>query len=177
MELLESQKSSFSHFPRLKVLKSKKFKNHSKPPKLVRQSLFKQFQQKPNIFLVFHWKYYFFASYNLVYDLHLSSNISEMVRVNIAFTRKFFKEYLISFLMIFRLIYFALVMFKVCGITGISKIEFFSFSDEKLYTFFKISWIGTLVSSIGNKIYNNQGLTHNELIAVKLQSVVEVQII
>ena len=34
--------------------KIKKIKNHSKPSKLVSQSLFKQFQQNPNIFLVFH---------------------------------------------------------------------------------------------------------------------------
>ena len=43
--------------------------------------------------------------------------------------KRFFKEYLISFLIILRLIDFAtvilqLLMFKVCGITGISKIEF-----------------------------------------------------
>ena len=44
----------------------------------------------------------------------------------------FLKEYSISFLVVFRLIGFGLVvlklrMFKVCGITGISKIEFFNF--------------------------------------------------
>ena len=33
--------------------KIKKIKNHSKPLKLERQSLFKQFQQKPKIFLIF----------------------------------------------------------------------------------------------------------------------------
>ena len=32
----------------------KKTKNQLKPPKLVSQSLFKQFQQIPNVFLVFH---------------------------------------------------------------------------------------------------------------------------
>ena len=63
-----------------------------------------------------------------------------MVRVNIALTQKFFKEYLIRFLMIFRLIDFALVIFKVCEIIGISKIEFFSFSDEELNTFSKFLW-------------------------------------
>ena len=41
--------------------------------------------------------------------------------------------------------------------------------------FFKISLNGTLVSFIGNKIYNNQGLTNIELIARKLQSAAEVQ--
>ena len=56
------------------------------------------------------------------------------------------------------------------------KIEFFSFSDEELNTFFKISLNGTLVSVIGNKIYNNQGLRLNELIAIKLQSAAEGQI-
>ena len=68
-------------------------------------------------------------------------------------------------------------MFKVCGIIGISKIEFFSFSDEELNTFFKISLNGTLISFIGNKICNNQGLMHNELIAVKPQSAAEAQMI
>ena len=61
------------------------------------------------------------------------SGISRAVRVNIAFTRTFFKEYSISFLMVCRLTDFVLVvlkllMFKVCGIIDISKIEFFSFS-------------------------------------------------
>ena len=80
--------------------------------------------------------------------------------------------------MIFRLTDFALVMFKICRIIGISKIELFSFSDEELNTFFKISLNGTLASFIGNKIYNNQGLaTHSELIAVKLQLAAEAQMI
>ena len=70
-----------------------------------------------------------------------------------------------------------LVMFKVCGIIGISKIEFFSFSDEELNTFFKISLNGTLISFIGNKICNNQGLIHNKLIVVKPQSAAEAQMI
>ena len=54
-------------------------------------------------------------------------DISKTVRVNIAFTREFFKEYSISFLMISRLIDFELLMFKVGGIIGISKIKFFDF--------------------------------------------------
>ena len=49
--------------------------------------------------------------------------------------RTFFKEYLIRFLMISRLIGFALAflqlfMFKVRGVIGISKIDFFSFSER-----------------------------------------------
>ena len=55
--------------------------------------------------------------------------------------RTFLKEHSISFLMVCRLIDFALVvlqllMFKVCGIIGISKIQFFNFSGNervKLY--------------------------------------------
>ena len=48
-------KIEFHIFPVLKGLnKTKKIKNHSKPPRLVSQSLFKQFQQISNIFLVFH---------------------------------------------------------------------------------------------------------------------------
>ena len=38
------------------------------------------------------------------------SNISKAVRVNIAFTQTFFKKYSISFLMVCRLIDFALVV-------------------------------------------------------------------
>ena len=72
-------------------------------------------------------------------DLHSNSNISKTSRVNIDFKKKqqrFLKEYLISFLMIFSLIDFALVilellMFKNCGIIGISKIEFFSYSGTE----------------------------------------------
>ena len=80
--------------------------------------------------------------------------------------------------MIFRLIDFALKMLKVCGIIGISKIEFLRFSDEDLNRFFEISLNGILVSFIENKIYNNQGLTNNEqLIAVKVQSATEAQMI
>ena len=44
---------NFSGTERVKQ-NQKNFKNHSEPPKLVRQSLFKQFKQIPNIFLVFH---------------------------------------------------------------------------------------------------------------------------
>ena len=55
--------------------------------------------------------------------------MSKTVGVNIAFIGTFFKEYSISFLMVCRLIDFAfvileLLMFKVCGIIGISKINF-----------------------------------------------------
>ena len=72
-------------------------------------------------------------------DLHSNSNISKTIRVNIDFKKKkttFFKEYLISILIIFSLIDFALVilellMFKNCGIIGISKIEFFSYSGTE----------------------------------------------
>ena len=65
-------------------------------------------------------------------DLHPNSNISKTVRVNVACTRTFFKRYVISFLIVCRLIDFAfvvlkLLMFKFCGITGNSKIEFFQF--------------------------------------------------
>ena len=40
---------NFSGTERAKQNQKKKIKNHSKPPKLVRQSLFKQFQQIPEI--------------------------------------------------------------------------------------------------------------------------------
>ena len=57
VELVESQKSSISIFAGLKGLnKIQKNKKNSKPPKLVRQSLSKQFRQKPNILFVFSLK-------------------------------------------------------------------------------------------------------------------------
>ena len=63
-------------------------------------------------------------------DLPSDNNISKTVRVNIALTKDVFKEYSTSFLMVYRLIDFALVvlkllMFKVCVIIYISKIEIF----------------------------------------------------
>ena len=69
-------------------------------------------------------------------DLPLNSNISRTKGVNITFTRTFLKEYSISFLMIFRLdfehVVPKLLMFKVCGIIEISKIEFLNlFSTER----------------------------------------------
>ena len=74
------------------------------------------------------------AGYNT--DLASNSNISKTVKMNIAFKKVFFKEYSISFLIKFRLIDFGLVllqllMFKVCGITGISKIVFCNFSGTE----------------------------------------------
>ena len=56
-------------------------------------------------------------------DLRLNSNISKTIRVKITF----FKECLMRFIMISRLIDFALVvlqllMFTICGISGNSKI-------------------------------------------------------
>ena len=69
-------------------------------------------------------------------DLTSDSNIPKAVRVNIAFAATLFKEYSTSFLMVCRLIDFALVvlkllMFKVCVIIGISKIEIFNFSGTE----------------------------------------------
>ena len=69
-------------------------------------------------------------------DLPLNSNISKTVKVNIALSGTSIKEYLVSFLMISRLTSFALVflwllMINVCGIIGISKIEFFNFSGTE----------------------------------------------
>ena len=74
-------------------------------------------------------------------DLPSDSNISKTVRVNIAFAATFFKEYSTSFLMVCRLIDFALVvlkllMFKVCVIIGISKIKFFNFFGTERVKYF-----------------------------------------
>ena len=59
-----------------------------------------------------------------------------MVRVNNGLKERFFEEYSIKFPMVCRLIDFTLVVFKlhifkVCGIIGISKIEFFNLSGTK----------------------------------------------
>ena len=109
---LLSQKLRFSIFP---VLKGLNKINHSKPPKLVRQLLFKQCQQKPHIFFWLFTENLTIllpvtrcAGHNT--DLPANNNISNKVRENIALTRAFFKEYSIIFLMISRLIDFALVV-------------------------------------------------------------------
>ena len=71
-------------------------------------------------------------------DLPSDSNISKTVRVNIAFAATFFREYSTSFVMVRKLIDFALVvlkllMFKVCVIIGISKIGIFNFSGTERF--------------------------------------------
>ena len=134
----ESEFFNFSSTERVKQNnEKKKIQNDLKSPKLVKQSFFKQFQQNPNIFFLFFTE-------NLTLYLPVSrptgpntelpskSNISKTVRVNIVVTATFFKGYSISFQMICRLRDFArvvlyLLMFKVCGITGISRNAFFKF--------------------------------------------------
>ena len=76
-------------------------------------------------------------------NLRSNNNISKRIRVNIAITRAFFKEYLISFLIVCKLIDLALVVFrllifKVCGIIVISKIEFFNFSGNEKVNYLKV---------------------------------------
>ena len=77
-------------------------------------------------------------------DLPSDINISKTVRVNIAFARTFFKENSRSFLIVCKSIDFAfvvlkLLMFQVCVIIGISKIEFFNFSDTDRVNFEQVS--------------------------------------
>ena len=92
VELLESQKPSFSIFLVLKGLnKRKEIKNYSKPPKLLSQSLFKQFKIED---LTLSLPATRCAGHNT--DLPSNCNISKTVWITIAFTRKFFKEYCIS---------------------------------------------------------------------------------
>ena len=72
-------------------------------------------------------------------DLPSNSNISKSVRANTVFIQRFLNGYLISFLLIPRLIGFSLIilklsMFKVYGIIRISKIEFFIFSRTERVT-------------------------------------------
>ena len=54
-------------------------------------------------------------------DLPLNSNISKMVRVNITFTRTFCEEYSVSFLMISKLMDFALAVFIFSGTESVSR--------------------------------------------------------
>ena len=69
-------------------------------------------------------------------DLPFDCNISKMVRINIAIASTFFKEYSTRFLVVCRLIDFALVVltfliFKICVIIDISKTKFFRFSSTQ----------------------------------------------
>ena len=85
-------------------------------------------------------------------DLPLDSNISKTVTVNITCTRTFFKEYSLSFLMVCRLIDFALpvlklLMLKVCGIIGISKIAYFNFSGTERVKKL-IGWLYSITFSV-----------------------------
>ena len=90
-----------------------------------------------------HFFFYFFLKAKLIFpvprwvgdntDLPSNKNISKTISANVAFFPSFLKECSISFVLVFRLIDFALVilwllMLKVCGIIGIWKIEFFNFS-------------------------------------------------
>ena len=73
-------------------------------------------------------------------DLPSDSNISKTVRINVAFAGTFLKKDSASFLMVGRLMDFALVvlkllMFKVCVINGLSKVEFFYFSGAERVKF------------------------------------------
>ena len=87
--------------------------------------------------------FYFFLKAKLIFpvprwvgdntDLPSNKNISKTISANVAFFPSFLKECSITFVLVFRLIDFALVilwllMLKVCGIIGIWKIEFFNFS-------------------------------------------------
>ena len=137
MELLESPKLSFSIFPVLKGLNRTK-----KTIKIIWNLQGNHFSSNSNRSWTFFW---FFIEHLAISlpgkrcagpntDLPSNSNISKTVRVNIAFRETFLIEYLISFLMICKLVVYALVvlhllMFKVCGIIGISQIKFFNFSS------------------------------------------------
>ena len=54
LKLFMSKVCGIIGISKIELNKIKKCKNHSKPAKLVSQSLFKQFQQIPNIILVFY---------------------------------------------------------------------------------------------------------------------------
>ena len=77
----------FNYFPSRLNKVQKKIKNHLNPPKLINQSPFKQFQQKPKMFLIFHWKFNPFAPLShwasAKFDLPSNRNISKTVVVNV----------------------------------------------------------------------------------------------
>ena len=75
-------------------------------------------------------------------DLPSNSIISKTIRANAMFTRKYFKECSINFLMIrrmidFTLVVFYLLMFKICGMIGFLKIMFFKISVSERVKFKK----------------------------------------
>ena len=85
--IMAISKIEFFLFSGLKRLKKVwKIKNHSKPPKIFRQSLFKQLQQNLNIFLVFQRK---INPFDLFRSLH---DISKTVRVNLGFKTTVLKD-------------------------------------------------------------------------------------
>ena len=79
-----------------RVKKIKKIKSHSKPPKPTYESLFKQYEQIPKVFLVFT------ETLNLLLlvhhrvghntDLHSDSNNTKTVRINITVVQNFLKN-------------------------------------------------------------------------------------
>ena len=69
-------------------------------------------------------------------NLPSNSNISKTVILNTAFTQMFFKEYLISFLIVcrfkdFAYVVFKLLIFQVCGIISVTKISFSNISGTE----------------------------------------------
>ena len=124
------QKPRFPIFPVLKELN-----------KMKKKKKIQVIQQNPNIFFDFSLKLLPFLSLYPARvgnntNLPSNSNISETIRVNTAFTGTFFKEHLISFLMVCRFIDFALVVpklliFKSCGVIGVPKIEFSNISGTE----------------------------------------------
>ena len=102
VELSEYQKLNFSIFSVLtgKFKNQKRFKGHSKPSNLVRQSLSKKFQQRPIFFIWFPWNP-LCPSFEQQYLENGESN--HCLHKNVL------QEYLISFLMIFRVTEFELV--------------------------------------------------------------------
>ena len=120
--------------------KSKKFKNHSKPANLVNQSGFKQFQQIRNIIMIFYRNFTPYAPFappgGSQYRPTFGQQYLENSNNKHCLCETFLKEYSTSFLMVCRLIDFALVvlnlgMLKVCVIIGISEIEFVNFSGTE----------------------------------------------
>ena len=95
-----------------KKKENEKLKNHSKPPKLVRKSLSSN-SNKPKAFFFIENLFLSLpvtrsAGHNTILPSNIS--ISKMLKVGIVFTGHFFKEFLISFLIISRLIYFGLLV-------------------------------------------------------------------
>ena len=119
-----------------------KIKNHSKPPKPVRQSVFKQFQQNWTSFWLFTENLTLLLPGNPNTNLPSNSNISKMLRLNFLHSNK----YLVSLLMICMICILELIdsqksRFTIFSVLkGLNKIKKKLKTIWNLKTSFEIIW-------------------------------------